>query len=85
MLADAQPRARSVPALALLLDVDTWVVPTEEARAEPASQVEASAALLRGAGWRVAVVRRGMTTAQAWRLLLVGTPAAGHAVAALGL
>jgi hypothetical protein len=39
---------------------------------EPGTTVAASAALLRGAGWRVAVVRRGMTTAQVWRLLLVG-------------
>jgi uncharacterized protein (DUF58 family) len=83
MLADAQPRARSVPALALLLDVESWAV--ADGAVEPGSPVEASAALLRGAGWRVAVVRRGMTTAQAWRLLLVGVPAGAHSIAALGM
>jgi uncharacterized protein (DUF58 family) len=105
LLADAQPRARSAPALALLLDVDSWAGPppvdsvsdvggdpggdmdsgTEfpfgnvqsgEPVSDPGSSVHASAALLRSAGWRVAVVRRGTTTAQAWRLLLPGAPVA---------
>jgi hypothetical protein len=89
LLADAQPRARTAPALALLLDVDSWDTPLPEygepdgtefpapgpaladvpATAESTSPVHASAALLRNAGWRVAVVRRGMATGQAWRLL----------------
>ena len=85
LLADAQPRARSVQALALLLDVDSWAEPMGEpidspdeplggTEGRPGSAVEASAALLRGAGWRVAIVRRGMATAQVWRLLLAGAP-----------
>lgn len=105
LLADAQPRARSAPALALLLDVDSWVGPppedgdsgiggdvgtdmdsdsefssgsgeSDERVSDPGASVHASAALLRNAGWRVAVVRRGTTTAQAWRLLLPGAPIA---------
>ena len=109
LLADAQPRARSAPALALLLDVDSWAGPppsssdsgvggdpdgdsagdpdrdsefsfasveSGEVGSDPGSSVHASAALLRNAGWRVTVVRRGTTTAQAWRLLLPGAPLA---------
>lgn len=104
MLADAHPRARSAPALALLLDVDSWaeplpapheapvpgVAPDPEvpsaggaASGEPATaEVEKEAMLLRNAGWRVAVVRRGMPTAQVWRLLLADF-ARLHAGAAL--
>jgi uncharacterized protein (DUF58 family) len=103
LLADAQPRARSAPALALLLDVDSWAAPPPEDSDDGAagdingdvgsagafssgsaesgqlasdanSSVHASAALLRNTGWRVAVVRRGTTTAQAWRMLLPGAP-----------
>jgi hypothetical protein len=41
----------------------------------------ASAEVLRSAGWRVAVVRRGDTTAAAWRLLLAGIGQAGRPLA----
>jgi hypothetical protein len=68
MLADAHPRGRSSPAFAILLDVDTWRDP--EAAANPS--LDASAAVLRNAGWRVATVRHGDTTALAWELLLSG-------------
>lgn len=76
LLADALPRARTAPALALLLDVDSWDAPLPEAdssvETDADSPVHGSAALLRSAGWRVALVRRGMTTAQVWRLLVAG-------------
>jgi hypothetical protein len=69
MLADSHPRGRSSPAFALLLDVDTWQDPDGDAE-HP--EVEAAAGVLRNAGWRVSVVRRGETTAQAWEILLAG-------------
>jgi hypothetical protein len=79
LLADVHPRGRSSPALAMLLDVDTWAT-TPAAEVDPAavpapvrpSECEATAEVLRNAGWRVAVVRRGTTTAQAWQVLLAG-------------
>ena len=36
------------------------------------SGADAAAAVLRSAGWRVTVVRQGMSTAQAWQVLLAG-------------
>lgn len=68
LLADAHPRGRSTPALAILLDVDSWTDGDTVLR----SQTESAAAVLRGAGWRVAVAHREMTTAQAWQSLLAG-------------
>lgn len=68
MLADAHPRGRSSPAFAILLDVDTWRDP--DAAANPS--VDASAAVLRNAGWRVTTIRQGETTALAWEILLSG-------------
>jgi uncharacterized protein (DUF58 family) len=78
MLADAHPRGRSSPAFAILLDVDTWRDP--DAAANPS--LDASAAVLRNAGWRVATVRHGESTALAWELLLSGfaSSARGSAV-----
>ena len=78
MLADAHPRGRSSPAFAILLDVDTWRDP--DAAANPS--VEASAAVMRNAGWRVTTIRQGETTALAWELLLSGyaSTARGSAV-----
>jgi len=78
MLADAHPRGRSSPAFAILLDVDTWRDP--DAAANPS--LDASAAVLRNAGWRVATVRHGEPTALAWQLLLSGfaSSARGSAV-----
>lgn len=67
MLADIHPRGSSIPAFALLLDTATWREP-DLPRLH--SEAEASARVLRAAGWRVVVVRRGDTTAGAWQLLL---------------
>jgi len=73
MLADAHPRGRSTPAFALLLDVDTWAEPTGEFDVPlPSADCEATALVLRNAGWRVSVVRRGTSTAAAWQMLLAG-------------
>jgi uncharacterized protein (DUF58 family) len=75
-LADAHPRGWATPAFALLLDVDTWrdEPPARErpGRVPPVADVTAAAAILRRAGWRVAVVRRGDTTVQAWNSVLSG-------------
>lgn len=77
-LAQAHARGRSTPAFALLLDVDSWrdVVAVESVGAHSAAtqarSVAGSAAVLISAGWRVAVVRRDDSVAQAWRLLMAG-------------
>lgn len=104
LLADAQPRARSAPALGILLDVDSWaeplppdldpnadaaapdvvhaarppIGPWADSPVDGPAQLAASATLLRSAGWRVVVVRRGMPTPQVWRLLLARVPAASY-------
>ena len=79
ILADAHPRGRSAPAFAILLDVDTWRDP--EAAANPS--LDAGAAVLRNAGWRVATVRHGDTTALAWELLLSGMSSAARGSAVI--
>jgi uncharacterized protein (DUF58 family) len=79
-LADAHPRGRSAPACGLLLDVESW------AGADPEredSAINAAAAVLRNAGWRIAVVRCGDTTAQAWQVLMSGFLSSGRAAGAL--
>jgi uncharacterized protein (DUF58 family) len=78
-LADAHPRGRSSPALALLLDVDTWADPELPPGGRP---VDAAAEVLRDAGWRATVVRCGDATPQAWQLLLAGFGSAGRAATA---
>lgn len=74
MLADATPRGRSSPCFAILLDVDTWLMPPAEQLPDYVvpSECEATAQVLRNAGWRVAVARCGATTAQTWQVLLAG-------------
>jgi uncharacterized protein (DUF58 family) len=79
-LADAHPRGRSAPALALVLDVETWADPGLPAEGRP---VEAAAAVLRSAGWRAVVVRCGDTVAQSWRVLMSGAGAAEQRPAVL--
>jgi uncharacterized protein (DUF58 family) len=68
ILADAHPRGSAVPAFALLLDTATW----RDGRIDPqsATEAEASARALRGAGWRVVVVHQSDRTATAWQTLL---------------
>jgi uncharacterized protein (DUF58 family) len=78
-LADAHPRGRSSPALALLLDVDTWRDPELPAVGRP---VHPAAEVLRNAGWRVTTVRGGDPTARAWQLLLGGATGARIAATA---
>jgi uncharacterized protein (DUF58 family) len=68
VLADVHPRGRSSPAFAVLLDVATWRNPD----AEPDPQLDAGAAVLRNAGWRVTTVRCGDPIGLAWQLLLSG-------------
>jgi uncharacterized protein (DUF58 family) len=89
LLADSQPRARSSPALGVLLDVDSWLPDSssEPGAARPApldaqTTVDASAQLLRSAGWRVVVARSGDSVPQLWQLLLAGLPSAAYASAA---
>jgi uncharacterized protein (DUF58 family) len=79
ILADAHPRGRSAPAFAVLLDVATWRDPDAEGSAE----LEATAAVLRNAGWRVTKVRCGDTTALAWQVLLSGFASSARATAVL--
>lgn len=80
LLADAHPRGTSSPALAIMLDVDTWSSAESGPTSTNGTDTESAAAVLRNAGWRAAVVRRGMTTAEVWQILLAGfaaTRAAG--------
>ncbi|MGI8679174.1 MAG: DUF58 domain-containing protein [Jatrophihabitans sp.] len=75
LLADAHPRGRSSPALALLLDVDSWTSGgSRTASRHGAQDVDATAAVLRNSGWRVTIVRCGTDTPEAWRVLLSGLP-----------
>lgn len=76
LLAEAHPRGRTTPAFALLLDVSTWQ--SGDAAVDDAA---AAAAILSNSGWRTVVVSNGMSTAQAWRLLLAGQFAGAAAVA----
>lgn len=78
-LADSHPRGRPTPAAALLLDVASWSDP----HAEPSADVEAAAATLRGAGWRVATVRSGTSIGYAWQLLLAHVATSASPTAAL--
>lgn len=71
-LADAHPRGRSSPALAMLLDVDSWRDPELPPTGRP---IQHAAEVLRNSGWRVTIVRCGDPTARAWQLLLAGTGA----------
>jgi uncharacterized protein (DUF58 family) len=99
-IADSHAHGRSSPAFAMLLDVDSWLLPMPDApdeasagdpasgppsalasgpwppdpsvAAASAAGLRASAAVLRSAGWRVAIVRRGDTAAAVWQLLLAG-------------
>jgi uncharacterized protein (DUF58 family) len=67
ILADAHPRGSAAPAFALLLDTATWAADLEP---DSSQACAASARVLRGAGWRVTVVRRGETIRVAWQALL---------------
>jgi uncharacterized protein (DUF58 family) len=68
LLADTHPRGSSVPAFALLLDVDSWHDgPALGFDAQPCA---AAAQALRAAGWRVVIVRRGDTVPVSWQALL---------------
>lgn len=80
-LADAHPRGRSSPAVALLLDVDTWRGADPDGLRR--TDVSAGAAVLRNAGWRVTVVPHGPSTAEAWQVLLAGFTSAARTSAAL--
>jgi uncharacterized protein (DUF58 family) len=79
ILADAHPRGRSASALAVLLDVATWRDPDAAA----SSELDAAAAVLRNAGWRVAKVRCGDSTALAWEVLLSGFASSSRTTAVL--
>jgi uncharacterized protein (DUF58 family) len=93
-VADAHAHGRSSPAFAILLDVDSWAAPLSEDTdvngfgpapqpfAEAELSLRAGAEVLRNAGWRVAIVRRGDTTAAAWRLMLAGLSQTGRPMAA---
>ncbi len=84
VLAAAHPRGSAVPALALLLDVDTWGdyrPPDSTAHYHlresgsggtggAATSVRDAARVLRAGGWRVTVVERGDRIADAWQSLL---------------
>ena len=80
LLCAAPPRGRSTPALALLLDVDSWAG-RPPANGRP-SAGEAAGAVLRSSGWRVQVVRRDTQLSHAWQLLMAGAGPASWTAAA---
>ena len=68
VLADAHPRGAAVPAFALMLDVASWRDdPTLDDRA---LERDRAAKILRSAGWRVAIVRKGQLVGDVWAGLL---------------
>jgi uncharacterized protein (DUF58 family) len=74
ILADAHPRGAAIPAFALLLDTQTWLVPPAAGAAGAVAGLsplcDAAARVLRAAGWSVVVVRCGDTTPTSWQNLL---------------
>ncbi|WP_324277396.1 hypothetical protein [Blastococcus brunescens] len=86
-------RSRSGPTtdMAILTDVESWAVPvagrgrrvSAASRGTLAAQREDAAALLRAAGWRVAVARADRTVAQVWADLGGPLPAGATSVADL--
>lgn len=79
LLSGAIPRGRATPAVALLLDVDSWAGRRPDGTRPSAA--ESSAAVLRSSGWRVQVVRRGTQLPYAWQLLLAGVGPSSSAAA----
>ncbi len=84
LLCGAPPRGRATPALALLLDVESWADRASTAVRAPGqpSAAEAAGAVLRSSGWRVQVVARGTPLPHAWQLLMAGAGPASWATAA---
>jgi uncharacterized protein (DUF58 family) len=72
----ARLRSGAVACVAVLMDSDSWVTTSPAARAKATARHEKTAALLRGAGWRVLPVSHGTTLASVWPL------AAGRGAAA---
>jgi uncharacterized protein (DUF58 family) len=64
VLADCHPRGSAIPAVAFLLDTETW---RGKPPSGPDAQCGAAARVLRSAGWRVSIVCCGTNAADAWR------------------
>ena len=64
VLADCHPRGSAVPAVAFLLDTRTW---SGAGPSAPGSALYDAARILRGAGWRISLVRKGMALSDVWR------------------
>lgn len=64
VLADCHPRGSATPAVAFLLDTETW---RGQPPSGPEAQCHAAARVLRAAGWRVSVVCHGSTVARVWQ------------------
>jgi uncharacterized protein (DUF58 family) len=58
--------------IAVLIDTASWTALGPRAKAETEAAMESGAAVLRAAGWRVIVVRHGMTLASLWPQVAVG-------------
>lgn len=70
VLAGARPRGSAIPAFALIVDADTWL-PGDD---RPAGHLAGDAVeVLRAAGWRTAIARRGDTIETTWSHLLRST------------
>jgi uncharacterized protein (DUF58 family) len=64
VLADCHPRGSAIPAVAFVLDTETW---HGREPAGPGAQCHVAARVLRSAGWRVGIVRWGTSVSDAWR------------------
>jgi uncharacterized protein (DUF58 family) len=74
VLTECRPGGTTTPAIALLLDTDTWA---GHPPAGPDSNCRTAAAVLRAAGWRVRVVAHGERIADVWRDAVVARQSAG--------
>jgi uncharacterized protein (DUF58 family) len=65
-LAVGRLRQRAAACIAILIDTAGWVSSNARSRAESEAALDANAAVLRQAGWRVIVARHGNTLASLW-------------------
>jgi uncharacterized protein (DUF58 family) len=64
----ARFRATADAAVAVLVETDSWISRSPAVRAAARARADASAAVLRGAGWRVLPVEHGTSLAEVWPL-----------------
>jgi uncharacterized protein (DUF58 family) len=71
VLAGARPRGSAIPAFAMIVDADSWL--PDERPTQPGHLATDAVEVLRAAGWRTSIVRRGDTVSDAWAQVLRST------------